>query len=103
MAATRKRTHDAEFKLFQVFFAPAPRSRTDTHTTHGARGTLAQNFAGKGRSALGKISSAGFKDDVAHSRSGCNGLSGDHHHLPTFRNCQQLRDGCATDLAGTTE
>src|ERR1700733_4820568 len=41
MAATRKGTHDAEFKSLQFFFAPAPRSRTDTHTAHGTDGTLA--------------------------------------------------------------
>jgi hypothetical protein len=33
----------------------------------------------------------------------CNGLSGDHHHFPAFRNCQQLLNGCTTDLPGTTE
>jgi hypothetical protein len=41
MAATRKGTDDAEFKLLQFFFAPAHRSRTDTHTAHGADGALA--------------------------------------------------------------
>jgi hypothetical protein len=60
MAATRKGTDDAEFKSFQFFFAPARRSRTDTDTAYGADGTLAQNFAGKDGSALGKVSSAGI-------------------------------------------
>jgi hypothetical protein len=64
---------------------------------------LAQNFAGKGGSALGKVSSSGVKNDVAHARSRRNGLPGDHHNFPTFRNCQQFRDGCATDLPSTTE
>jgi hypothetical protein len=41
VAATRKGTDDAQFKSFQFFFAPAPRSGTDTHTAHGAGGTLA--------------------------------------------------------------
>ena len=41
MAATRKGTDDAQLKSFQFFFAPAHRSRTDTHTAHGANGTLA--------------------------------------------------------------
>src|ERR1700689_3733032 len=41
MAATRKGTDDAEFESLQFFFAPALRSRTDTHTAHGADGTLA--------------------------------------------------------------
>jgi hypothetical protein len=42
---------------------------------------------GKGGSALGKVSSAGIKNDVAHPRSRRDGLSGDHHHFPAFRNC----------------
>jgi hypothetical protein len=66
MAATHKCTDDAEFKSFPFFFAPAHRSRTDTHTAHGANGTLTQNLAGKGGSALGKVSSASIKNDVAH-------------------------------------
>ena len=41
VAATRKGTHDAELKPLQFFFAPASRSRTDTHTAHRADGTLA--------------------------------------------------------------
>src|ERR1700679_2903809 len=103
MAATRKGADDAELKSLQFFFAPAHRSKTDTHTAHGADGTLAQNSAGKGGSALGKVSSAGIKNDVAHPRSRCNGLSGDHHHFSAFRNCEQLRDRCTTDLPSTTE
>ena len=39
-ALVLSRTDDAEFKSFQFFFAPAHRSRTDTHTAHGAGGTL---------------------------------------------------------------
>src|SRR6202042_2553303 len=66
VAATRKGTDDAEFQSFQFFFTPTHRSRTDTCTAHGAHGTLAQNFASKGRSALGKVSSACIKNDVAH-------------------------------------
>jgi hypothetical protein len=103
MAATRKGTDDADLKSLQLFFAPACRSRTDTHTTHGADRTFAQNSAGKGGSALGKISSVGIENDVAHPRSRRNGLSGDHHHFPAFRNCQQLRDGRTADLSGTTK
>src|ERR1035438_6141615 len=38
MAATRKGADDADLKPFQFFFAPAPRSGTDTHTAHGADG-----------------------------------------------------------------
>jgi hypothetical protein len=86
MAATRKSTDDAEFKSSHFFFTPAPRSRTDTHTAHGAGWTLAQNFAGKGGSALGKVSSPGIKNDVAHPRSRRNGPSADHHNFPAFRN-----------------
>jgi hypothetical protein len=41
MAAPRKSADDVEFKSLQLFFAPAHRSRTDTHTAHGADGTLA--------------------------------------------------------------
>src|SRR5271163_3804158 len=85
MAATCKGADDAEFKSSQFFFAPASRSRTDTHTAHGAGGTLAQNCTGNGGSALGKVSSAGIKNDVAHPRSRRNGLPGDHHHFPAFR------------------
>jgi hypothetical protein len=103
VAATRKCTDDAEFKSFQFFFAPAHRSRTDPNTAHGARGTLAQDFAGKGSSALGKVSSAGIENDVAHPRPRRNGLSGDHYHFPAFRGYQQFRDDCAADLSGTTE
>src|SRR5580692_4336647 len=103
MAATRKGADDADLKALQFFFAPAPRSGTDTHTAHGADGTLAQNFAGKGGNVLGKVSSAGIKNDVAHSRSRRNWLSGDHHHFPAFRSCQQFRDGCTADLSGTTK
>ena len=36
-------------------------------------------------------------------RSRRNGFSGDHHHFPAFRNCQQLRDRCTTNLPSTTE
>src|SRR5260370_42669510 len=43
MAATRKGTDDANLKSLKSFFPPAHRSRTDTHTAHGADGTLAQN------------------------------------------------------------
>ncbi len=103
MAATCKSTDDAEFKSLQFFFAPAHRARTDTHTAHRADRALTQNFACNGSSALGKVSSAGIKNDDAHPRSRRDWLSGDHHHLPTFRNCQQFRDGCTTDLTGTTE
>ncbi len=103
MAATRKGTDDAELKLFQFFFAPAHRSGPNTHTAHGAGGTLAYNFAGKGGSALGKVSSAGIKNDVAHPRSRRNGLSGDHHHFPAFGSCQQFCDGCTADLSGTAK
>jgi len=103
MATTRKGADDANLKLFQFFFAPAHRTRTDTHTAHGADGTLAQNFANKGGRALGKVRGAGIKNDVAHPRSRGNGLSGDHHHFPAFRSCQQFRDGCAADLSGTTK
>src|ERR1700689_776505 len=103
MAATRKGTDDTDFKSLQFFFAPALRPGTDTHTAHRADGTLAQNFAGKGSRALGKVSSAGIKNDVAHPRSRRNRLSGDHHHFPAFRNCQQFRNRCTTDLPGTTE
>ncbi len=103
MAATRKGTDDADLKSLQFFFAPARRSRTDTHTAHGADRTLAQNFAGEGGSALGKVSSAGIKNDVAHPRSWRNGLSADHHHFPAFRHCQQLRDRCTAHLSGTAK
>jgi hypothetical protein len=103
MAAARKGTDDAELKSLQFFFAPAHRSRTDTHTAHGADGTLPKNFAANARSAIGKVSCAGIKNNVAHPRSRRNGLSRDHHHFPAFGNCQQLRDGCTTDLPGTTE
>jgi hypothetical protein len=41
MATTRKGADDVGFKSLQLFFAPAHRSRTDTHTAHGADGTLA--------------------------------------------------------------
>ena len=41
MAATRKGADDADLKSLQFFFAPARRSRTDTHTAHGADWTLA--------------------------------------------------------------
>src|SRR5580692_1895088 len=103
MAAMRKGTDNTELKSFQFFFAPAPRSGTDTHTAHGADGTLAQNFAGKGGNVLGKVSSAGIKNDVAHSRSRRNWLSGDHHHFPAFRSCQQFRNNCTTNLSSTTK
>ncbi len=82
MAATRKGTDDSDLKSLQFFFAPAHRSRTDTHTAHGADGTLVQNSAGKGGNALGKVRSAGIKNDVAHPRSWRNGL-----HFPAFRSC----------------
>ena len=87
MAATRKGTDDADLKSLQFFFAPPRRSRTDTHTAHGADGTFAQNSAGKDGSALGKVRSAGIKNNVAHPRTRRNGLSGDHHHFPAFRSC----------------
>ena len=103
VAATRKGADDADFKSSQLFFAPAYRSGTDAHTAHSANRTLAQNFAGQGGSALRKVSSVRIKNDVADPRSGHNGLSRDHHHFPAFWNCQQLRDGCAADLPGTTE
>jgi hypothetical protein len=64
---------------------------------------LAHNFSGKGGSALGKVGSAGIEHGVTHPRSRRDGLPGDHHHFPAFRNGQQLRDGCTTDLPGTTE
>ncbi len=54
MAAPRKSTDNTEFKSLQFFFAPAHRTRTDTHTAHGADGTLAQNSAGKVGNELGK-------------------------------------------------
>src|ERR1700684_3147667 len=101
MAATRKGTDDANLKSLQFFFAPAHRSRTDTHTAHGANETLAQNFAGNGGSELGEVSSTCIKNGAAHPRSRRNGLSGDHHSCPAFWNCQQLRDGCTTDFSGT--
>src|SRR5665213_2785257 len=66
MAASRKRSHDADLKSLQFFFAPACRSGTDTHTAHGADRTSAQNFTGKRSSALGKVSGAGIKYDVAY-------------------------------------
>jgi hypothetical protein len=66
MAATRKGTDDADLKSLQLFFAPAHRSRTDTHTAHGTDWTLAQNSARKDSSALGKVHSVGIKNDVAH-------------------------------------
>jgi hypothetical protein len=103
MAATRKGAHDPHLKSFQFFIAPAPRSGTDTHAAHGAGGTLAQNLAGKSCSALGKVSSAGIENHVAHPRPRRNGLSGHHHHFPAFRSCQQFRDGCTADLSGTTK
>jgi len=103
MAAPGKGTDDAEFKSAQFFFTPAHRSRTDTYTAHGANGTLAQNFAGKGGSALGKVSGAGIKNDASHPRSWRHGLSGDHHNFAAFRNCQQFRDGRTTDLSRTAE
>ncbi len=103
MAATRKGTDDADFKSLQLFFAPAHRSRTDTHTTHGADGTSAQHFAGKGSSALGKVCGTGINNNAAHPRSGRNGLSGDHHNFPAFRNCQQFLDRCTANLSGTAK
>jgi hypothetical protein len=103
VAATRKSTNDTELKSFQFFFAPARRPGTDAHATHGTDGALAQNFAGESGSALGKVRGTGIKNDVAHSRSRRDGLSGDHHHFATFRNCQQLRDGRTTNLSGTTK
>ena len=36
MAAARKGTDNADLKSLQLFFAPTRRSRTDTHTAHGA-------------------------------------------------------------------
>jgi hypothetical protein len=103
VAAARKGTDNAEFKPLQFFFAPAHRSGTDAHATHRADGTLGQNFAGDSSRALGKVNSAGIKNNVSYPRSRRNGLSGDHHHFPAFRNCQQLRDGRTADLSGTTE
>jgi hypothetical protein len=103
MAATRKGADDSDLKSFQFFFAPAHRSRTDAHTAYGADRTLAQNFAGNGGSALGKVRCAGINNDVAHPRLRRNGLSGDHHHFPAFRICQQFRDGSTADLSGTTK
>jgi hypothetical protein len=61
MTAPRKVAHNAEFKSFQLLFAPARRSSTDTHAAHGTGGTLAQNLAGNGGSALRKVSSACIK------------------------------------------
>ncbi len=103
VAATRKGTDDADLKSLQFFFAPAHRSRTDTHTAYGADGTLAQNSAGKIGSALGKVGSAGIMNDVAYSQSWRNGLSCDHHHFPALRSCQQFSDGRTADLSGTTK
>ena len=103
MAATRKCTDDAHLKSLQVFFAPAPRARTDTHTAYGADGTLAQDFAAECSSPLGKVGSAGIKDDVAHSQPRRNGLSGNHYHFSAFRNRQKLRDGGPAHLSGTTK
>src|ERR1700733_328626 len=40
MAAPRKGADDTNFKSFPFFFVPARRSSTDTHTAHGADGTL---------------------------------------------------------------
>ncbi len=78
MAAARKGADDTDLKSLQFFFAPAHRSRTDTHAAYGADRTLAQNFAGEGGSVLGKVSSAGIENDVPHPGSWGNGLSGDH-------------------------
>src|ERR1700761_1727640 len=103
VAATRKGTDNADLKPLQFFFAPAPRSRTDTDTAHGADGALTQNFAGKGGRARSKVQSAGVQNDVAHPGSRRKGLSGDHHHFATFRNCQQFCDGGTADLPGTTK
>ncbi len=103
MTATRKGADDADLKSLQFSFAPVHRSRTDANTAHGADGTLVQNFAGNCCSVLGKVRGAGIENDVAHPRSRRNGLSGDHHHFPAFRSCQQLRDGCTTHLSGTTK
>jgi len=66
LTTTRKCTDDAKFKLLQLLFGPARRTRPYTYTAHGADGTLTQNFSGKGGSAIGKVSSAGIKNDVAH-------------------------------------
>jgi hypothetical protein len=66
MASKRKGANDADLKPLQFFFGPAPRSRTDTYTADGTDGTLAQNSAGKSRGALGKVSSASIKNDVAY-------------------------------------
>jgi hypothetical protein len=63
---------------------------------------LAQNVAGKGGCAIGKLNSAGIKNDVAHPRSRRDGLSGNHHHFPAFRNFQKLRNRCTTDLPSAT-
>jgi hypothetical protein len=103
MATACKGTDNTEFESLQFFFAPAHRSRTDTDTAHGASGTLAQHFAGNGGSALSKVSGAGIKNNIAHSRSRSNRLSGDHHNFPAFRNCKQPRDGGTADLSCTTE
>src|SRR6266567_5587312 len=103
MAATSKGTNHAQFKPLQFFFAPVHRSGTDPHTAHGARGTSAQSFSGKGGSLLGKVRSSGVKNHVAHARWRRDGLSGDHHHFPAFRSCQQFRNGCTADLSGTTK
>jgi hypothetical protein len=101
-AATSKSTDDSEFNSLQCFFAPL-RARTDTNTAHGTGRTMTHNFAGNGDSARNKFSCARIKNDVAHTRSRRDPLSGDHHHFPTFQNCQQFRNGCAADLTGATE
>src|SRR5580700_10902014 len=82
VAATRKGADNADLKPFQFFLAPSRRSSADSHTAHGADGALAQNVAGKRNRALGKVSSAGIENDVAHPRSRCNGLSCHHHNFP---------------------
>jgi hypothetical protein len=66
MAATRKGADNTNLKPLQFLFAPAHGSRTDANAAHGTDETLAQNFAGKGGSALGKVSSAGIKNYVAY-------------------------------------
>jgi hypothetical protein len=46
LTTARKRTDDANFKLLQLLFGAAHRTRPYAHTAHGADGALSQNFSG---------------------------------------------------------
>ena len=96
-------THDAKFESLQFFFAPAPRSGTNTYTANSACGAFAQDFLCKGGSTLGKFSSPCIKNYITDSRSRRNGLSADHHYFPAFWNRKQLCDGCTADLPSATK